>query len=135
VGGKPDRRLSACQRIADGDIFREAFRSGRRYTGKLMVMWLRSGEDANLCLGVVASIRLFRRAVERSRARRLLREAYRLNRFRLCGLYDVVLVARRAIINASRQTVEKELLMLTEKAGMLKRDLEIGKAGKSGEAK
>ena len=100
-----------------------------------MVMWLRSGEDASLCLGVVAGIRSFRRAVERSRARRLLREAYRLNRFRLRGLYDVVLVARRAIIDASRQTVEKELLMLAEKAGILKRESEIGKAGKGGGTK
>jgi ribonuclease P protein component len=81
-------------------------------------MWLRRGEGASLRLGVVASRRSFRRAVDRARAKRLLREAYRLNRDRLCGDCDVILVARRDILQAKRQDVEKDLLEAAGKAGI-----------------
>ena len=115
----PDRRLSRRQRITASHTFREAFDTGRRYVGRFMVMWLRSGEDASLRFGVVTSKRSFRKAVDRSRARRLLREAYRLNRFRFRGAVDVVLVARAGMKDAAFQAVEKDLLALVRKAGVL----------------
>jgi ribonuclease P protein component len=87
-----------------------------------MVMWLRVGEDSALRLGVVASKHVSRRAVDRARAKRLLREAYRLNRFRLCGKYDVVLVARRRILNVKLGEVVRELLDLAGKAGIMKKE-------------
>jgi len=83
-------------------------------------MWVNEGSGR---VGVVAAKRSFRRAVERSRAKRLLREAFRLNRSRLRGDRDVILVARRGILEVSRQDVEKELLKLAAGAGILeKRD-------------
>jgi ribonuclease P protein component len=118
-----DRRLSRKQRIIGSRIFQEAFNSGRRYVGRFMVMWLRSGTDAGLRLGVVSSKRTFRRAVDRAIAKRLLREAYRLNRFRLGGNFDVVLVARARLGEVKVQAVEKDLLILAAKAGILKEKL------------
>jgi ribonuclease P protein component len=87
-----------------------------------MVLWLLSREDSRLRLGVVAGKRTFRKAVERARAKRLLREAYRLNRFRCRGTCDVVLVGRRAILGVSVREVEEELLALAGKAGLLGED-------------
>lgn len=83
-------------------------------------MWLRTGDDACLRLGVVTSKRSFRRAVDRAKARRILREAYRLNRWRLDGDCDVVLVARRRLLEVHLNQVQAELLKLAGKAGMLK---------------
>lgn len=115
----PDRGLSRSQRITKSGIFHEAFNNGRSYAGRLMVMRLRSGEDAGLRLGVIAGKRSFRKAVSRARAKRLLREAYRLNRFRFRGGNDIILIARRHILDVSLQTIEKELLALAQKAGIL----------------
>jgi ribonuclease P protein component len=115
-----DRRLSRKQRIIGSRIFQEAFNTGRQYVGSFMVMWLRSGAGADLRLGVVSSKRTFRRAVDRARAKRLLREAYRLNRFRFGGSFDLVLVARARIGGVKVQAVEKDLLVLAAKAGILK---------------
>jgi ribonuclease P protein component len=81
-----------------------------------MVMWLRRGEDADLRLGVVVSRRTFRRAVDRNRAKRLLREAFRLNRGRLQGRVDVVLVGRQAILSETFGTIENDLMRLASKA-------------------
>ena len=117
--GRPDRRLTRQQRISRSSVFSEAFDQKRSFAGKFLVMWLRSGNDASLRLGVIASKRTFRRAVERNRAKRLMREAYRLNRFRLGGSDDVLLVGRRKILNAKLQEVEADLLKLAAKAGIL----------------
>jgi ribonuclease P protein component len=81
-----------------------------------MVMWLRRGDDADLRLGVVVSRRTFRRAVDRNRAKRLLREAFRLNRSRLRGRVDLVLVGRQAILNETFATIENDLMKLAAKA-------------------
>lgn len=114
----PDKRFSRKQRLRDSRLFREAFDGGRSYPGRFLVLWLRSGEDASLRLGVVASKRTFRRAVDRARAKRLLREAFRLNRDRLDGAYDVVLVARRRILEVKCPAVERDLLVVAKRAGI-----------------
>lgn len=117
--GVPDQRLPRSLRITRPSAFRMAFDSGAKHVGKLMVMWLWSGEGACLRLGVVTSKRTFRRAVDRARARRMLREAWRLNRFRFTGDCDAVLVARRRILEARLADVQEDLLRLIENAGML----------------
>jgi len=66
----------------------------------------------------VAAKKTFRRAVDRSRAKRLLREAFRLNRWRLAGDVDVILVARSAILKVGRRAVEQDLLEAAARAGI-----------------
>jgi ribonuclease P protein component len=95
-----------------------------------MVMWLEkaagtglrrggaSGEDG-LRLGVVASRRSFRRAVDRARAKRMLREAYRLNRHRFGAAGVVVLVARPALLAAHLASVEQDLLSLADRGRIM----------------
>jgi ribonuclease P protein component len=58
-------------------------------------------------------------AVTRNRARRLLREAYRLNKQKLNNNLQIVMVARTAINGKKRQDVEAELLRLFRAAGIL----------------
>jgi len=110
-----ERRLRSDREI------REGYRQGRRRVGRLMVMWLRSGENASLRLAVVSS-RKVGNAVARNRARRRLREAFRRNRHRLAGELDIVLVARRPIVESTADEVETELLDLAREAGLLKED-------------
>lgn len=82
-----------------------------------MVLWVRRAPDAALRVGVVAS-RKVGNAVMRNRARRRLREAWRLNRHAFTGTVDVVLVGRRPVTRASLAAVTAELLRLAERAGL-----------------
>lgn len=84
-------------------------------------MWIRNGDDASLRLGVVAG-RTIGGAVERNRAKRRLREAFRLNRHRLQGKCDIVLMARNKLIKAPWDAVQSELIGLAERAGILKKE-------------
>ena len=98
----PETRRTPCvratlgprQRLRRSADFREAYDQDRRRHGKLMVLFLRTAPDASLRLGVVASKRVGN-AVERARAKRRLREAFRRLRGALAPSepVDVVLVA------------------------------------------
>lgn len=113
----PDQRLGRSRRLTRPGSFREAYAQGRRWVGRFMVLWLRSGEDASLRLGVVTG-RKVGGAVQRTRARRLLREAYRRNRHRFSGAVDVVLVGRRGILSAEWGELVDELMELAGRAGL-----------------
>ena len=107
-------------RVSEPWVFREAFQNGVRFPGKLITLYRIKSGKSGLRLGVAASKRLFGRSVDRSRAKRLMREAWRLNYHGFSGDYDIILSARHLIIEALRQDVEKDLLLLAVKAAILK---------------
>lgn len=117
--GRPDRGLARRQRLTRSALFGEAYRQASKGVSRTLVMYLREGEGAALRLGVVSG-RKVGKAHDRNRARRLLREAWRLNRHRFSGKVDVVLVARAAAARAAFSEVEEDLLKLAARAGLLK---------------
>ncbi len=105
-------------RLRRSDCFQEAFSQKRQFVGAHVIMWLRSGADTSLRLGVVASKRTFPRAVDRARVKRLMRESFRLLRHKLHGDVDIVLLARRRLLNVGRDAADRELRYLFRKAGI-----------------
>ena len=70
-------------------------KQGKRFrAGNFLVNYL-VREDGRVRFGIVASSKL-RRAVDRNRVKRVLREFYRLNRARLQGLFALALVRENA---------------------------------------
>ena len=61
-----------------GTKYKTVFDRGRSVKGRLLVAWHYSAPDADQQAGVVVSKKSFRHAVDRNRAKRLLRESYRL---------------------------------------------------------
>jgi len=114
---RDDYRLSCGRTISKSEEFKEAFDSGISLVGKFMVIWPREADNAESRLGVIASKRTFAKAVSRNRAKRMIREAFRLNRFRLRGGYDFVIVARRKILKATLEDVVADLLKLAGGVG------------------
>ncbi|HTS18438.1 MAG TPA: ribonuclease P protein component [Verrucomicrobiae bacterium] len=120
------RTLPKNERIQRGSQFRHAYEHGRKFVGRMFVLYVvdlppesRPASDrAARALGVVTS-RKVGNAVTRNRARRLLREAYRLNKQKLKTSLQIVMVARSAINGKRRQDVETELLRLFQAAGIL----------------
>jgi len=114
------KTLSKTERLGKASLFREAFAQRRSYVGRLMVLWIRKGEEASFRLGVVTSKKVSKRAVDRNLARRRVREAFRQHRDDFTGTVDVVVIGRHNILAATQADVEAELLRLMGKAGLLK---------------
>lgn len=113
------QRLRPAERLRSSALFEETYAGGRRFAGRRMVLWLRTGPDAALRLGVVTGRRIGK-AVVRNRARRRLRELFRRNRSRLYGAADVVLVARPGCAEAPWSELTAEFLALAARAGLLR---------------
>ena len=118
--GAPSRlRFPHERRIIRGRDFLRARAEGRRLAvGCLLLNWVDApGEGTRL--GVITS-RKIGNAVVRARARRLLREAFRLNQHRIAGPADLVLVARASIVEKRFAGVEVDFVTALRRAGLLK---------------
>jgi len=99
-------------------LYRDAFAQERSIPGRFLVLWLRVASDTDRRMGVVTSRRTLPSAVARNRARRLLREAFRLNRQHLRPDVDVLLLARGRIEQVKRQDVEADFRATCRRAGI-----------------
>jgi ribonuclease P protein component len=113
------KTLSKKQRLIQASLFGEAFAQKKNFVGRFMVLWLRTGQDAALRIGVVTSKKVSNRAVDRNLARRRLREIFRQHRAELSGPFDIVIIARHNLLFASYADVEAEFLRLSKNAGLL----------------
>ena len=81
--------------------FRSVYEAGKRFDGRLMTAFVRPNETGQHRLGITASKRVSRLAVERNRMKRLLREMFRLSEETLQGVephFDWVLNAKRSLL-------------------------------------
>jgi ribonuclease P protein component len=113
-------RLGRAARLRQNRDFTRLRQQGRRLAqGCLIANWSPLPDGARPKLGVVTS-RKIGGAVERSRARRLLRESFRLHQHELAQPLELVLVARQSIAAKKFGDVEKDFLAALNRAGLIK---------------
>jgi ribonuclease P protein component len=101
------------------DFARTRQEGERLVNGCLIANWRRSPVGATARLGLVVSKKVGG-AVLRNRARRLLREAYRLHQHDLAQVVDLVLVARPSIAGKGFAEVERDFLATLRRARLSK---------------
>ena len=80
--------------------FQRVYRQGKRYEGVLMTAFVLPNNLSHNRLGVTASRKALGNAVQRNRAKRLLKETFRLKASSVSGLlkrYDWVINAKRQL--------------------------------------
>ena len=122
---KPRLLLPREARLRRPNEFRLVYDEGGRYDGRLMTAFVRPNGLKQHRLGVTASRKLARAAVGRNRAKRLLRESFRLSRPALDGLeakYDWVLNAKRSLLNAKVMRSQQDFLDIVARVTVSEHD-------------
>ena len=102
----------------DASDYRAVFNNSRPWHGSTLSIWVRCTTDAGRRAGVVVSKKNFRRAVDRNRAKRLMREAYRLNRCNIVEDADLIMSARRGMAGKNFSDVSRDFERLCRRAGI-----------------
>jgi ribonuclease P protein component len=113
-------RFDRGARIKQRRDFTRVRQAGERLAvGCLIANWQRLPAGSLSRLGVITGRRIGG-AVVRSRARRLLRESFRVHQHDLAAPVDLVLVARQSIAGKGYAAVEKDFLTTLRKGRLLK---------------
>lgn len=116
----PRLKFGRAMRIKQGRDFSRVRQEGHRLVfGCLIANWRKLPAESISRLGVVTSGKIGN-AIVRNRARRLMREAFRVHQHNLTQPVDLVLVARASIDGKGFAAVEKDFLTTLRKAGLLK---------------
>lgn len=116
---REDGELAPARFRLDSSRYPAVFAEKKSFYGQTLVIWVLITPDAGRRAGVVVSKRTFRRAVDRNRAKRLMREAFRLSRHRLRPDVDVILIARGGIGGKRCQDVMADLERVCRRAKLM----------------
>ncbi|MGA2246194.1 MAG: ribonuclease P protein component [Verrucomicrobiota bacterium] len=112
--------LGRAARLAHNrDFVRIRLEGERLAQGCLIANWRKLPPGAQPRLGVITSKKIGC-AVQRTRARRLLRESFRRHQYDLAQPVDLVLVARNSIVGKAFADVERDYLQALKRAGLTK---------------
>jgi len=135
INGSPllNFRLPKENRLRKPGEFRLVYENGRRFEGRFMTVFIVLSETDFQRLGITASKKAVGNAVNRNRAKRLLREAFRLSKRELNEFdrkFDWVLNARRNLLKVKLEKPLEEFRQIVAKV----KDSELNKGEENVEA-
>jgi ribonuclease P protein component len=98
--------------------FQAVYKAGKSYANRMVVLYVLPNISNVRRVGFAAGKRLGN-AVVRNRVKRLLRDSYRLNQYKLIDGIDLLLVGRQAAVKSDSMAVAKAFIHLCEKARIL----------------
>jgi len=120
INGSPllDFHLPKENRLRKPSEFRRVYEGGKRFEGRFMTVFILPSGGEFQRLGITASKKAIGNAVQRNRAKRLLREAFRLSKAELFELetkFDWVLNARRSLLRVKLEKPLEEFRQIVAK--------------------
>ena len=103
------------QSLCENNRFRALYARGKSAAAPSLVVYARKNR-----LKITCSVKLGG-AVQRNRMRRRLREAYRLQESQFAPGYDIVIVARSRCMKCSFAALQRDMMELFSKLGLLKK--------------
>jgi ribonuclease P protein component len=110
------QKFPKANRILKRGDFRRVYDEGRKIQARYFTAFVlpNSGEQARL--GITAT-RKIGKAVRRNRARRLVREAFRKNKWLVKPGVDIVINVKQSLTEASYQDLEADFIAFLERMG------------------
>ena len=113
-----DYRLDKTRRIINNNEYRLVYKHGKYEVGRMCVLYRMPVAKQKTRIGFVTGKKVGG-AVERNRARRLMKEVYRLNQHQIREGYHIVIVGRGPLKDATYERAEQEMLYLLRKSKLL----------------
>ena len=107
--------------LKQNHVFRKLYAKGDSAVGSFVVVYARRNGTGQNRLGITTGVKLGH-AVLRNRARRRIRETYRLHEAGLKPGYDIVIVARSAAIDGDFTAMGKSFLRQCRKLHLLREE-------------
>lgn len=104
---KTNRILKRC-------LFRRVYEQGRKVQFKYFTAFILAKQDNGARIGITAT-RKIGNAVQRNRARRLVREAFRKNKWLAPDRVDIVINVKRPLVEAHYRELESEFITFLER--------------------
>jgi ribonuclease P protein component len=103
-------------RILKRDVFRRVYEQGRKMQFRYFTAFVLEKQTHPARIGITAT-RKFGNSVERNRARRLVREAFRKNKWLVPDRVDIVINVKRSLVAAGYRELEGEFITFLQRAG------------------
>lgn len=117
--------LQKVYRLVKKSDFQNVLRNGRRVQGSFLGLFFLSSQDvvntSQTKTGFVVSNKISKKATERNRLKRILREVVRQNVYNIKEGFLLVFLAKRSIVDAEPELIKQEALELLSKSGLLKK--------------
>ncbi len=105
-------------RLTRSEDFKRVRQFGKSYAHPLVVLIARTNDEGRLRVGVAAG-RTVGTAVKRNRAKRLMREAMRSLVPNIASGWDLILIARPALLSSTLTEIREALLILLRRAKLI----------------
>ena len=110
----PSQRFPKTNRILKREVFKRVYEQGRKIQGRHFTAFTLENAEGRPRLGITAT-RKIGNSVERNRARRLVREAFRKNKWLAEVGVDIVINVKPLLVDASYRDVEVEFIALLQR--------------------
>ncbi|SEF98057.1 ribonuclease P protein component [Caloramator fervidus] len=107
------------ERIRKNKHFRLIYSRGKSYSDDILVVYIFKNKSNINRLGISVSKKIGK-SVVRNRVKRLIREAFRVNKDKFKVGYDIIFVARSKSAKSNFHEIEKSIFNVLKKAGILK---------------
>lgn len=102
-------------RILKRDIFRRVYEQGRKFQARYFTAFVLPVSSRQPRIGITTT-RKIGNSVERNRARRLVREVFRRNKWLVPAEVDIVINVKRAMVEAAYRDLESDFIAFLERA-------------------
>lgn len=107
--------------LKQNHVFRRLYSKGKSAVDSRLAVYCRKNGRTGNRLGLTVGVKLGK-AVVRNRTRRRIKEAYRIHEGAFFPGYDIVVVARVRAAHSRYRELERSLLSLADKLGLLRKE-------------
>lgn len=117
-----DDDMRSTETLKENNDFRRLYKRGKSYVSPQIVVYAAKNRQGTNRIGITVSKKLGK-AVQRNRAKRIIREAYRANEEKLGIGYDLVFVARARCLSMKSTALSVSMGRLLKSAGLIRESL------------